>query len=133
MSLRKWYTKFDEFMMKVQFTRCSYDNCVYMEKDGNKIKTYLLLYVNDMLIASVSKTEIQSLKHQLNYEFDMKDLGEAKRILGMEIERDRENFSLFLHQGSYLRKVLQRFDMHESKAVTTPLSQHFNLSSIQSP
>lgn len=42
---------------------------------------YLLLYVDDILIASVNKSEIVKLKEQLNSEFEMKDLGEDKRIL----------------------------------------------------
>ena len=42
---------------------------------------YLLLYVDDILIASKSKVEIGKLKLQLNEEFEMKNLGEAKKIL----------------------------------------------------
>ena len=49
----------------------------------------MLLYVDDILIAAKSKVEIGKLKLQLNEEFEMKDLGEAKKILGMEIQRDR--------------------------------------------
>ncbi|KAE8664469.1 hypothetical protein F3Y22_tig00112762pilonHSYRG00050 [Hibiscus syriacus] len=51
-------------------------------KDGSFI--YLLLYVDDMLIASKSQKEIDKLKAQLNQEFEMKDLGEAKKILERE-------------------------------------------------
>ena len=42
-----------------------------------------------MLIAAKSKEEIRAVKAQLNNEFEMKDLGAAKKILGMEIMRDR--------------------------------------------
>ena len=49
-----------------------------------------------MLIASGSLKDIQELKQQLNSEFEMKDLGKAKRILGMEIIRDTKNKRLFL-------------------------------------
>ena len=59
----------------------------------------------------------------------MKDLGEAKKILGMEIARDRQRGTLFLTQKQYLKKVLQRFSMSEkTKPVSTPLSPHFKLS-----
>ena len=50
---------------------------------------YLLLYVDDMLIAVRNKIYIQNLKAQLKKEFDMKDLGETKKILSIEISRDR--------------------------------------------
>ena len=56
--------------------------------DGSFI--YLLLYVDDMLIASKDKSLISKLKSQLSEEFEMKDLGAEKKILGMEIRRDRK-------------------------------------------
>ena len=70
--------------------RSKYDHCVYLRKlqDGSFI--YFLLYVDDMLIASRSHTEIEKLKTQLNWEFEMKDIGEVKKIFGMEISRDRK-------------------------------------------
>ena len=52
----------------------------------------LLLYVDDMLHISKSKSKICELKKILNIEFDMKDLGNAKKILGMNIERNRKFF-----------------------------------------
>jgi len=45
----------------------------------------LLLYVDDMLIASKSRSAIDKLKKDLSFEFEMKDLGEAKKVLGMEL------------------------------------------------
>ena len=57
---------------------------------------YLLLYVDDMLIASHDKSLIVELKAQLSHEFDTKDLGPAKKILGMEIQHDRRAGTLFL-------------------------------------
>ena len=65
-------------------------------QDGSYI--YLLLYVDDMLIATKSQDEIDKLKAQMSKEFEMKDLGEAKKILGMEINRDRERGKLWLSQ-----------------------------------
>ncbi|XP_056852246.1 secreted RxLR effector protein 161-like [Raphanus sativus] len=50
---------------------------------------YLLLYVDDMLIASGNKKVIKNLKEKLSGEFEMKDMGKASRILGMDITRDR--------------------------------------------
>jgi len=49
---------------------------------------YLLLYVNDMLIASKSISATDKLKKDLSFKFEVKDLGEVKKVLGMEIERD---------------------------------------------
>ena len=133
-SPRQWYKRFDQFMIGQNYTRSSFDHCVYFRKlqDGSFI--YLLLYVDDMLIASRNQGEILRLKAQLSKEFEMKDLGEAKKILGMEIARDRQRGTLCLTQKQYLKKVLQRFGMSEkTKPVSTPLAPHFKLSASQCP
>jgi len=96
-----------------------------MTIEGSTI--YLLLYVDDMLIAAKDKKEIAKLKAQLNNEFEM-DLGAAKKILGMEIIRERHVEKLYLSQKGYINKVLRRFNMHEAKTVSTPLAAHFRLS-----
>jgi hypothetical protein len=52
------------------------------------------------------------VKTQLSSKFDMKDLGVANFILGMEIKRDWENMKLWLNQRKYVETILQRFNMH---------------------
>ena len=74
-------------MIKTRYNWCEYDSCVYFKQSDDL--TYLLLYVDDILIAAKNKTHVQKFKAQLKKQFDMKDLGEAKKILGVEITRDR--------------------------------------------
>jgi hypothetical protein len=97
----------------------------------NRLPIYLLLYVDDMLIAAKSMKEITTLKAQLSSEFEMKDLSPAKKILGIEIKRDRKSSLLFLSQEKYIEKVLHRFNMHDTKFVSTPIASHFKLSALQ--
>jgi len=61
----------------------------YHRKFSYRSFVYLLLYVDDMLIAAYNISSINELKVQLSNEFEMKDLGDAKKILGMEIQRNR--------------------------------------------
>ena len=89
-SPRQWYKRFDAFVTAHGLTNSSYDVCVYFKKCDDGSILYLLLYVDDMLIAAKDMGEIQKVKDLLNSEFDMKDLGAAKKILGMEIIRDRK-------------------------------------------
>jgi hypothetical protein len=67
-SPRQWYKRFDSFMLAHGFKRPQYDNCVYI-KFVNGSPMYLLLYVDDMLIAAKSKKEITTLKAQLSSEW----------------------------------------------------------------
>ena len=124
-SPRQWYKRFDAFMISHEFMRNQYDSCVYFKilHDGSFI--YLLLYVDDMLIAAKNRAEINKLKQLLSSEFEMKDLGAAKKILGMEIWRDRDAGLLYVSQQKYIEKLLQAFHMDHSKPVSTPLAQHF--------
>ncbi|KAF2323370.1 hypothetical protein GH714_034911 [Hevea brasiliensis] len=55
----------------------------------------------------------------------MKDLGAAKKILGMKIIRDRSVGKLFLSQQAYVEKVLKRFNMNNATLVTIPFAAHF--------
>ena len=101
-------------MIKNNFYRSKFDNCVYYKECLGRIMIYLLLYVDDILISCESLDEIDKLKQKLNGEFDMKNLGPAKRILGMDIRRERKLKKLFLTQEIYLKKLLSKFGMMES-------------------
>ncbi|KAG8493216.1 hypothetical protein CXB51_010581 [Gossypium anomalum] len=132
-SPRQWYKRFDSFMTSYDFKRSSFDSCVYCKKNSDSSFVYLLLSVDDMLIVTKDKGEIRKVKAQLSEEFEMKDLGPAKKILGMEILRDRKTSKLYLSQKGYIEKVLCRFNMQNVKPISTPLAIHSRLSSALSP
>ena len=129
-SPRQWYKRSDSFMMSHGFKMSEFNSCVYI-KFVDESPIYLLLYVDDILIAVKSKKKITTLKKLLSSEFEMKDLGAAKKILGMEITRDINSSLLFLSQQSYIKKVLHRFNMHDAKSISTSIAPHFKLSALQ--
>jgi len=59
---------------------------VYYNKLQSGEYIYLLLYVYDMLIAFKSRTAFNKLNKDMSFEFEMKDLGEVKKVFGVEIE-----------------------------------------------
>ena len=130
-SQRQWYKKFDNFVLGIGFIRSQYDNYFYFILSN--VPIYLLLYVDDIMLISKSKSKISELKQMLNTNFDIKDLGPANKILGMTIERDRGNFSLKVHQNDYLIKVVRKFGMHNYKPVSVPLARYFVLTKSQNP
>ncbi|KAF2321259.1 hypothetical protein GH714_037815 [Hevea brasiliensis] len=67
------------------------------------------------------------MKKQLSDEFEMKDLSAAKKILRMEITRNKSIGKLFLSQQAYVEKVLKRFNMNNAKPMTIPFAAHFKL------
>ncbi|KAH9681570.1 Integrase catalytic domain-containing protein [Citrus sinensis] len=86
--------------------RSKYDSCVYSGSSSSSGAVYLLLYVDDMLLASKYRSEIKKLKDLLNAEFEMKDMGCAKRIIGMDIIRNRAAGTLFVSQERYILKAV---------------------------
>ncbi|KAL9274475.1 Retrovirus-related Pol polyprotein from transposon TNT 1-94-like protein, partial [Drosera capensis] len=129
---RQWYLKFGNFMSRSGYKKSDLDPCCYWRHFGSSY-IILLLYIDDMLVAGSDVEEINRLKKQLSEEFEMKDLGASKQILGMSISRNRSEGSLILSQEKYIGKVLERFSMHDAKATCTPLGAHFNLTKKQSP
>ena len=62
---------------------------------------------------------IKEVKSQLSSKFDMKDLGVANFILGMEIKRDRANRKIWLNQRKYVEMILQRFNDARASPTTS--------------
>ncbi|KAH9660405.1 hypothetical protein KPL70_024186 [Citrus sinensis] len=109
---RCWYKRFDSFIMSLGYNRLSSDHCAYYKRFEDNDFIILLLYVDDIL-AGLNKDRIQELKAQLDREFEMKDLGPANKILGMQIHRDRNNRKIWIFQKNYLKKILRRFNMYD--------------------
>jgi len=80
----------------------------------------VLVYVDDLLLVESSLAAIYKIKDALYKHFEMKDLGEAKVILGQEIRRDKALGTLKLSQGKYAGQVLKKFGMAECNAIATP-------------
>eukprot|EP00252_Welwitschia_mirabilis_P028029 TRINITY_DN992_c0_g1_i5.p1 TRINITY_DN992_c0_g1~~TRINITY_DN992_c0_g1_i5.p1 ORF type:complete len:816 (+),score=171.97 TRINITY_DN992_c0_g1_i5:277-2448(+) len=130
---RQWYRKFDTFMKELSYQKSQLDHCVYFSGNVSSKFVILLLYVDDMLIAGNDEAEIKRLKMEMGKHFAMKDLGHAKKILGMSIHRDRKQKKLWLSQSDYIGKVLERFSMKDAKPMSTPLATHFQLSRKDCP
>ena len=124
---RQWYKKFDSFNVGHKYTRTNAYHRVYVRKFPNDKFVILLLYVDDILIVGQDASVIENLKKDLFKSFDMKDLGPARKILGMQILHDKKAKKLWLSQEKYIERILERFNMKHAKPVNTHLGSHFKL------
>jgi hypothetical protein len=85
---RQWYLKFDETIRGFGFKENEEDNCIYVKFRSRKF-IFLILYVDDILLASSDVSVLLETKRFLSSNFDMKDLGEASFVLEIEIHRNR--------------------------------------------
>ena len=129
---RRWNLCFDEKVKEFGFVRSEDESCVYVKASGS-IVTFLVLYVDDILLIGNDIPTLQEVKSWLGKCFAMKDLGEASYILGIRIVRERSKRLIGLSQNTYLEKVLKRFSMENSKKGELPIQSNAKLSKTQSP
>ncbi|GJS20506.1 retrotransposon protein, putative, ty1-copia subclass [Tanacetum coccineum] len=115
---------------KFGFTQNRDEPCVYLKASGSNV-TFLILYVDDILIMGNSIPMLQDVKSYLGRCFAMKDLGEAAYILGIKIYRDRSRRLIGLCQSAYIEKILKRFHMENSKRGSIPMQDKLRLSKSQ--
>ncbi|KAK9034021.1 hypothetical protein V6N11_050200 [Hibiscus sabdariffa] len=124
---RSWNLRFNDAIKEFGFIRNEDEPCVYKKFSGS-IVSFLILYVDDILIIGNDVPTLQSIKTWLSSFFSTKDLGETSYILGVKIYRDRSRRLLGLSQSTYIDKVLKRFSMEESKKRFLPMSHGISLS-----
>lgn len=118
---KAWYEKINKILCEtLKFSKSSLEGCVYFKSIQDKL-IVIALYVDDILLLHTSNTqeEVIDIKNKLRSEFEITDLGPAKYILGMRINKD--NNKITLDQTNYIEKVLQRFKMEDCKPSTTPM------------
>ncbi|GJS49757.1 zinc finger, CCHC-type containing protein [Tanacetum coccineum] len=93
--------------------------------------TFLILYVDDIIIMGNHIPSLQSVKEYLGKCFAMKDLGEAAFILGIKIYRDRSKRLIGLCQSAYMDKILKRYRMDNSKRGYIPMQERLDLNKTQ--
>lgn len=123
---KKWNERMDHAMDEIGFNRCSSDQCLYVRIDGEFI-CYILLYVDDLIFVSNDMQMIDKVKAKLKHKFDMTDVGEIDTFLGISVERDKKSGTLSMGQAQYLNGVLCKFNMENSKTITTPMEVGLNL------
>jgi hypothetical protein len=92
---------------------------------------FLVLYVDDILLASNDVHLLLETKGFLSSHFNMKDLGEAYYVLEIEIHSDRRNGVLELSQKSYIEKVLKKFNMHKCNPTPAPIVKGIKFGNFQ--
>lgn len=86
---RAWNTKFNEFILHLGLKISKRDNCLY-SGISNNYYVYLLLYVDDIIIAGNNETWIQKIVDSLKSKFSIKDIGKLKSFLGIKMSKRRK-------------------------------------------
>ncbi|KAK8957726.1 hypothetical protein KSP39_PZI001286 [Platanthera zijinensis] len=127
---RSWNKRFDEEVKTLEFIQSKEEPCVYKKVSGSHV-IFLILYVDDILLMGNDLSLMEQTRNSLKMIFSMKDMGEAQYILGIKIYRDRSRRLIGLTQSVYIDKILERFQMENSKKGNVPMTTSTQLGKSQ--
>lgn len=121
---RLWFGKLSSTLLAMKYTRSKNDHSLFFIHTSTTV-TVVLIYVDDLLICGNSMSAIQDLKLFLAHNFHMKDLGDLRYFLGIEISRSADG--IFLCQRKYTRDIISEFGMAGKKPLQLPMDIHMKL------
>jgi hypothetical protein len=129
---RSWTLHFDEVVKGFGFIKNVEEPCIYKKVSGSAV-VFLVLYTDDILLIRNDIPMMEVVKSSLKKSFSIKYLGEAAYILGIKIYGDRTKRLIGLSQDTYIDKILNRFNMQDSKKGFLPMSHDITLTKKQCP
>ncbi|KAE8679378.1 hypothetical protein F3Y22_tig00111402pilonHSYRG01323 [Hibiscus syriacus] len=121
---RAWYGKIAEFLTKSGYSVTPADSSLFVKANEGKL-AIVLVYVDDLIITGDDEAKILQTKENLSVRFQMKELGQLKHFLGLEVDRTHEG--IFLCQQKYAKDLLKRFGMLECKSTSTPMEPNIKM------
>jgi hypothetical protein len=93
---------------------------------SGKVQIFVLIYVDDIIVASSSSTAIDALPNDLRHDFALKDLDQLSYFLGIEVQRCPDG--LVVTHNKYTLDILAHAGMKNCKPTSTPLPTNEKLS-----
>jgi histone deacetylase 1/2 len=122
---RTWYARLCGKLQQLGFVPSKADTSLfYFNKGGCTM--FVLVYVDDIIVASSSQVATDALLRNLQSDFALKDLGDLHYFLGIEVKRLEDG--LLLSQWRYASEILTKAGMKNCKSIDTPLSTSEKLS-----
>jgi transposase InsO family protein len=123
-SPRAWFDRFRRAILKKGYCQSNADHTLFYKRNIGKI-TILIVYVDDIVITGDDHEEIAHLKKHLAQEFEVKDLGQLRYFLGIEVSRGPKG--IFISQRKYVLDLLREVGMLGCRPASTPIEQNHRL------
>lgn len=114
---RCWMTTLTTWLTAYGFRQSVADPCLY-SKQG----LWVGVWVDDFLVMASDSEDLSKFKSDIATQFRMRDLGEVRHFLGLEVERNRAERTITITQTAKIRELLEQYGMTECNPVSTPLS-----------
>ncbi|CAI7896684.1 unnamed protein product [Closterium sp. NIES-54] len=119
-----WYSALDAVLTGAGWSKSQVDEALYFRAGDNGVACWVLVYVDDLLVASSSTAMLKELNELLEAAFELRDISPVGKYLGLKIVRDRPTWKLWPHQQSYVDKQRRRFidEGQTGRRLKTPVS-----------
>ena len=97
---RQWHTKLSSTLKWLELTQTTFDSCIYVDR-RYRVSTYVLIYVDDIELASKDLKRVLEIKTRFSSEYQVKDLGNIKYCLGIEVEQKKNHIFIAPHTIFY--------------------------------
>uniref|UniRef100_A0AAV1V3K5 Integrase catalytic domain-containing protein n=1 Tax=Peronospora matthiolae TaxID=2874970 RepID=A0AAV1V3K5_9STRA len=126
---REWNHRLNAHLESQGFTRTSADLCVYVRQSDTQF-SLVIIHVDDLMLFARTQEHIDDIKRALKTEFSIKELGELKYCLGIELTRDRKSKSIRMNQRAYIKRLTEKFGVDQCKDVHTPSNESEKLTKL---
>ncbi|WJZ96545.1 hypothetical protein VitviT2T_015220 [Vitis vinifera] len=118
-SPRAWFERFTKVVKGYGFVQCQSDHTLFVKHFPEGKLAIIIVYVDDIILTGDHEEKIDLLKKLLTKEFEIKDLGNLKYFLGMEIARSKKGIAV--SQRKYVLDLLNETGMLGCKPAETPM------------
>jgi histone deacetylase 1/2 len=127
---RAWYDRLTQALLQMGFVKSKCDPSLLVRSHKGQY-TYVLIYVDDILVTGSAPQLIQDVISKLNVSFALKQLGEVDYFLGIEVHH-MPSGALLLNQAKYIRDLLCKAKMENFKPIGSPMMSSCKLSKLGS-
>ncbi|GJZ96430.1 retrovirus-related pol polyprotein from transposon TNT 1-94 [Tanacetum coccineum] len=121
---KSWYDRLKAFLLDHLYTMGLVDNTLFTKKRNSHI-IIVQIYVDDIIFGSTCQELCDDFSKIMHDEFEMSMMGELNFFLGLQIKQLEDG--IFFNQSKYVKEMLKKFGLEDSKPIKTPMSSETKL------
>ncbi|GJT84767.1 retrovirus-related pol polyprotein from transposon TNT 1-94 [Tanacetum coccineum] len=121
---KAWYDRLKAFLIKHEYSMGMVDNTLFTKKSKSHL-IIVQIYVDDIIFGSTSQNLCDDFAKIMHDEFEMSMMGELNFFLGLQIKQMEDG--IFFNQSKYIKEMLKKFGLEDSKPTKTPMSTEIKL------
>ncbi|GJV84794.1 retrovirus-related pol polyprotein from transposon TNT 1-94 [Tanacetum coccineum] len=121
---KAWYDRLKAFLIKHEYKMGMVDNTLFTKKKSSNL-IIVQIYVDDIIFGSNCQDMCDEFAKIMHDEFEMSMMGELNFFFGLQIKQMED--VIFFNQSKYMKEMLKKFGLEESKPMKTPMSSDTKL------